>query len=348
MTGHSLVRLAYGEIEPSDGFAAWLAETGCGLVMANGGRLFLVGLRADGSIATVEPEFPGVSAVAADGERTLFVATTYQIWRLENALPTGSLTDDGHDRLYVPQAAWTTGRLGVRGLAATGRGDVVVANTRFSCLATVDERLSFAPRWLPPFVSTLAPDDRCHLTGVALDGDGEPAYVTCAAQTDVPGGWQEDRRSGGVVLRVPGGEVVAAGLSLPHSPVLDGRLLWLADSGNGRLGCVDTATGTYRVVAELPGFVRGLALHGGYAVIGVSKPPRGQAFDGLPLADRLAVSEARCGAFVVDLATGRVAHRVLLHGVAPEIDDLELLTGGRWPTAVGFQGDDVQELVTLP
>ncbi len=36
---------------------------------------------------------------------------------LENALPAGEMTPDGHDRLFVPQVAWTTGLLGVQDMA---------------------------------------------------------------------------------------------------------------------------------------------------------------------------------------------------------------------------------------
>jgi len=39
-------------------------------------------------------------------------------------------------------------------------------NTRFSCLCTLDGVHSFVPRWRPPFVSALAPEDRCHLNGL--------------------------------------------------------------------------------------------------------------------------------------------------------------------------------------
>ena len=49
-------------------------------------------------------------------------------------------------------------------------------NTLFSCLATTSETHSFKPLWKPPFISRLAPEDRCHLNGMAMR-DGKPAYV---------------------------------------------------------------------------------------------------------------------------------------------------------------------------
>ena len=50
-------------------------------------------------------------------------------------------------------------------------------NTLFSCLAGLDSRYSFVPRWRPPFISALAAEDRCHLNGLAMvDGDA-PAFL---------------------------------------------------------------------------------------------------------------------------------------------------------------------------
>ena len=41
-------------------------------------------------------------------------------------------------------------------------------NTLFSCLFQLDPHFSFRPVWKPPFVTALAPEDRCHLNGLAL------------------------------------------------------------------------------------------------------------------------------------------------------------------------------------
>lgn len=347
MTDGALVRLVFHELETSEGFAGWLEETGCSIAVTIGNRLLLIGLRPDGSVGSSEREYGGAAALAADGLDGLYLATRYQIWRLQDALPAGDLTPDGHDRLLLPQTAWTTGRLDVRQLVVDPRGGLVFASSRFSCLATLDERLNFAPVWMPPFVSALVPEERCFLSGVALAEDGRPAFATCAARSDTVTGWREHRRDGGLVLAV-GGDVVAAGLSLPHSPVLRGGRLWLAHGGAGELGVIEPGDGVYACVAALPGFARGLALGDRHAIVGVSRPPRGETFDGLPLAGRLDVDTACCAVYVVDLDTGAIAHRALLHGVGPEISDVALLRQTRWPTAVEVAGEDAERSVTMP
>ena len=346
MSDFQLVRLEFHEVDASPGFAGWLEREGVSLAFTNGGRLFFVGRRPDGSLEVTNAPYGPCTAVAPSGPDSLFLATRYQIWRLDNALPRGQQADAGHDRLFIPQTAWTTGLLGVHDLALGADGRPVFVNSRFSCLSTVSERLNFEPLWLPPFVSALASEDRCHLTGLATE-DGRPAYVTCAAAVDTAEGWRPHRAGGGVVVRVSDGDIVCHGLSVPHSPRLrDGRL-WLANGGAGELGVIDVGTGRYEPVAELPGFCRGLALHGRFAVVGASKPPRDDTFEGLAVQHRMG-ADLECGVFVVDLETARVDHQLVLRGGGTEVFDVAVLPGARSPVAVAMQGDDVQDLVTVP
>ncbi len=67
--------------------------------------------------------------------------------------------------------------------------------------------------------------------------------------------------------------VVCDGLPMPHSPRLHERRLWVLDSGRGELGCItpDTTWQAFQAVTFCPGFVRGLALHGQFAVVGLSR-----------------------------------------------------------------------------
>ena len=67
-------------------------------------------------------------------------------------------------------------------------------NTRFSCLCTPSDVYNFVPRWRPPFISALAPEDRCHLNGLGLV-DGKPRYVTALGRSDEPAGWRRTRRT---------------------------------------------------------------------------------------------------------------------------------------------------------
>jgi len=125
-----------------------------------------------------------------------------------------------------------------------GGGRLVFVNTLFGCLATASETHSFIPLWRPPFLSKLAAEDRCHLNGLTLR-DGWPAYVTAVSTSDVADGWRDHRRDGGVVVDVRADTIVAAGLSMPHSPRWHGDRLWLLNAGSGEVGFVDLAHGAF-------------------------------------------------------------------------------------------------------
>src|SRR5262249_22232865 len=143
-------------------------------------------------------------------------------------------------------------------------------NRRFSCLCTLHPDYSFVPRWRPKFISALAPEDRCHLNGLAIV-DGRPKYVSALGETDAAGGWRANKPRGGCLIDVDSTEVIARGLSMPHSPRQHDGRLWLLESGTGRLLLMDGCSGRGQAVAELPGFARGMALAGPYAFIGLSK-----------------------------------------------------------------------------
>ncbi len=197
--------------------------------------------------------------------------------------------------------------------------------------------------WRPRFISALAPEDRCHLNGLAMDGK-RPAYVSAVSSSDVADGWRERRRDGGVVIDVASGEKVATGLSMPHSPRLyDGRL-WVLNSGEGEFGTIDPATGKFTAVCFCPGYARGLAFTGRYAVIGLSRPRHNQTFSGLKLEERLAEKDAvpRCGLLVVDIDTGNIVEWLRFEHTIDELYDVAVLPGVRQAEAVGFVADDIQ------
>ena len=197
-------------------------------------------------------------------------------------------------------------------------------------------------------MSRLAAEDRCHLNGLAMD-DGRPRVVTAVGRTDVADGWRDRRRDGGCVVDVTSGEIAVAGLSMPHSPRFHGDKLWLLNSGSGFLGVVDAAAGRFEPLTFCPGYARGLAFVGGFAVVGLSRPRENATFAGLALDDNLAArdAEARCGLLVVDLASGDIAHWVRITGVVEELYDVAILEGVTRPMALGFQSDEICRMLMV-
>lgn len=330
---------------------SWLREVRAGIAFTTyqSGKLFLLGLREDGSFSVFERTFERVMGLATSADaRTFWLGTLWQLWRFENALPDGAAAPGGFDRLYVPQCGYTTGDVDAHDVALDAQDRPIFVNTLFSCLAAPSETHSFRALWRPPWISRLAAEDRCHLNGLAMR-DGAPAFVTAVATTDVHEGWREHRRDGGVVVDVATGEIVARGLSMPHSPRWHDGNLYVVSSGTGEFGRVDLAAGKFEPIAFCPGYARGLALLGRYAVIGLSACRENRTFSGLPLDDALAKRNvsARCGLQVVDLRTGDAVHSFTIEGVVRELYDVALLPGALRPSALGFKTDEIRRTITV-
>ena len=254
----------------------------------------------------------------------------------------------GYDRVYVPQVGYTTGDVDAHDIAVDQQGPVFV-NTLFSCLARPSERYSFEPFWMPPFISKLAAEDRCHLNGLAIK-DHQPAYVTCVSQTDVNEGWREHRQTGGIVIDVQRNEIIADGLSMPHSPRWYQDRLWLLNSGEGEFGYLDLESGRFEPVAFCPGYLRGLSFHGDFALVGLSRPRQNKSFEGLSLQKKLEDKnvEPRCALQVINLQTGDIVHELRIEGVVEELYDVCVLPGVKRPMAIGFLKEEIRHTFSLP
>jgi uncharacterized protein (TIGR03032 family) len=178
---------------------------------------------------------------------------------------------------------------------------------------------------------------------------GAPLYATAVAASDVADGWRDRRADGGVVIDVGSGEIVAQGLSMPHSPRLHDGRLWLLNSGTGELGFVEPDSGRFEAVAFCPGYARGLAFAAGHAIVGLSLARENRTFAGLPLEPALAArgAEARCGLAIISLATGDMNAWVRIEGVVRELYDVAFVPGVRRPSAIGFRTDEVKFVISI-
>jgi uncharacterized protein (TIGR03032 family) len=337
-------------LSTSRGFPAWLGSLGASLAFTTyqAGKLLFLGLKPDGTLSVFERSFPRAMGlgVSPDG-RMLMLATQVQVFRFDNILPPGE-RQGIHDAVYAPHATWITGDLDIHDIGIGADNRPVFANTLFNCLATVADGHSFRPLWQPPFVSRLAAEDRCHLNGLAMDGT-RPAHVTAVSRSDIVDGWRDRRVSGGIVVDVESGATVAEGLSMPHSPRLYRGRLWLLNSGTGEFGWVETATGRFHPVTFCPGYARGLAFAGRYAIVGLSRARENRTFQGLPLDDALQRhdAEARCGLLVIDLDSGDAVEWVRIEGVVDELFDVAVLPGVRTPSAIGIRSTEIRRVISV-
>ncbi len=236
-----------------------------------------------------------------------------------------------HDACFLPRVAHWTGDIDIHEMAWVD-DDVVFINTRFSCLARRSGIYNFEPVWRPPFITQYIPGDCCHLNGLAVR-DGQVDCVTALGETTEPSGWRVNKKDGGLLMDVASGEIIARGLSMPHSPRWYQGRLYLLHSGTGGFGVIDPATGKYESIVELPGFTRGLSFAGPLAFIGLSQVRETAVFGGVPIAER-DLKERTCGVWVVNIQTGEVVAFVKFEDAVQEIFAVEVLPGSTYPELV--------------
>jgi uncharacterized protein (TIGR03032 family) len=289
--------------------------------------------------------FERVTGLAFKG-RQMALCAKNQIWLLHGQT---ELRDPKGDKLpydicYVPRFSWVTGDIAAHDCAWVG-DELLVVNTRFSCISAMHSDWSFVPRWKPKFISAIVAEDRCHLNGMAVDDKG-PRYCTALGETDAQGAWRENKRTGGIIIDVQRNEIISRGLCMPHSPRLHAGQLFALNSGHGELVVVNQQTGEYRTVAKFPGYTRGLAFAGRFAFVGLCKIREKNVFDNMPVAENDA--ELRSGIWVYDMQAGQHVGQIEFLSGIEEMYDIVLLHGIRQPHVIGFQENTIDGVFIVP
>ncbi len=175
--------------QASDGFVRWLQEAGGSLLITTYQANLVALVGWDGrQVSLLARHFKKPMGAAVRGDEIALV-THDSVVLLANSprqapeYPRGAPA--GYDALYLPRARYFTCPLHIHDVAFGTGDEMWIVNTRFSCLATLGRRFSFEPRWQPSFIDVLAPEDRCHLNGVAMAG-GQPKFVTALGATNEP------------------------------------------------------------------------------------------------------------------------------------------------------------------
>lgn len=302
-------------------------------------------------------------------EQHLAIGGKKAVWELRNMpavarkLARAQGTSGQHDACYLPRRIHITGDIDIHEMAFAADGELWIVNTRFGCLCTLDAEHSFHPRWRPPFVTVYAPEDRCHLNGLAMV-EGQPKYVTALGETDTQGGWRANKANGGLLMDIASNEILLRGLSMPHSPRWYNHQLYLLESGQGSLAVVDRlaspqskvqspqsglSTQDYRLrtITQLPGFTRGLDFYGPLAFIGLSQVRESATFSGLPLIERLG-EERTCGVWVVNIESGQTVGFLRFEAGVQEIFAVQVLPNTRFPELLEWDAEQLSHSYVLP
>ncbi len=322
------VRFEYSENLPSI-----LADLNCSLLVSTykTGNLVCIA----GNHNRLTPSFHSFERPMglAVNDNGIAVGAKSQIWFLRSAPEIAARYQPlgRHDASYLTRYSHFTGDIHGHEIAWAGK-ELWIVNTLFSCLCSLHPSYNFAPRWRPLFITALVPEDRCHLNGLAV-ADGQPRFVSAMAETNSRQGWRPVKNSGGCVIDVPSGTTITRGLTMPHSPRIANGKLFVLHSGLGRLETVEPSSGLREVVCELPGYARGLAIHGSTAFIGLSKIRASSAWQGVPIAAD--PGRLKCGVWAVDLDSGKTVAQFEFTSTVEELFDVQVLAGVRSPLLSG-------------
>ncbi len=249
-----------------------------------------------------------------------------------------------HDGAFLPRRIHYTGDIDIHEMGFDDQNELWIINTKMSCLGRLDLNYSFVPHWRPPFITGYDLTDRCHLNGLAIR-DGKPKYVSSLGVSDKAAGWRENKAFGGMVMDIDSNQFIAEGLSMPHSPRWYRGKLWVLESGAGQLITIDPESGAKEVIAEMPGFCRGIDFIERYALIGLSQVRETSVFAGLPLTER--EQDRKCGVWIINIETGNTEGYLAFSGGVQEIFSVQVVPG-KFPALLDLNDPLLATSYSLP
>lgn len=225
-----------------------------------------------------------------------------------------------YDAMFMPRASYYTNALDIHDLDWIG-DDLVAVNTLFSCVMKLSDKFSFEPIWKPDFIDHIAAEDRCHLNGMAIS-EGKLCYATAFSKTNTRMAWKEKIPDSGVLIDIEKDEIIAEGLSMPHSPKIYRDKLYLLLSATGQLVEVSRADGSQNEIRKIAGFVRGMAFENDYVYIAHSRLRKSSSSFGKL---QLPYEKTKAGITILHLPTGALVGEIRYEQSVDEIYDIRVL-----------------------
>lgn len=309
------------------------------------GKIVLLSAPKPDKIILLARTFEGAMGIATKGNK-MAVACKSNLHILANT-PSMAKTyppkPNVYDALYMPRATLHTGQLSLHDLNWSNN-NLLAINTLFSSVVKITDNYSFEPFWQPDFITRSEPEDRCHLNGMAMDGD-ELKYVTALGKTDSLGGWRENKLTGGIIIDTVADEIIAENLAMPHSPRLYNGKLYALLSAAGELIEIDRNTGKYETVTKFDYFLRGMDKIGDYLFISHSKLRHTTSvFKDLPIAKK----SQKAGVIIVHLPTGAIVGNIMYENSVDEIYDVKILPNMVRPNILNPEHKSADIAITSP
>jgi uncharacterized protein (TIGR03032 family) len=235
------------------------------------------------------------------------------------------------DALYCERFSLVTGVINIHDIA-WGQQGLWAVNSSFSCLSTLDATFGFVARWKPEFISKIAPENRCHLNGMAMK-DGAPRFVTTFGKGDSKESWRDGAT--GTLIDTKSNEILLDQLTLPHSPKYDDGYVYFCDSGHGSVNRFNLQTKSNEVIATLPGFTRAIKVLDDLLIVGTSAIRKSEVKRQLPATDyqlpidkNIGAENSICGIWILNKATGEQIAHLHFDGEVTQIYDIAVIPYG--------------------
>lgn len=249
--------------------------------------------------------------------------------------------EEGVDTVFLPRNTHITGEINAHDLA-WGEGGLWLVNSRFSCICTLQQDLSFKPQWWPKFLKGPTGDGAAHLNCMAMQ-NGKPAYATCFGAFSEGRSWRDESDlNTGLLIDIRTDRVVLEGLCMPHSPKLYKDKVYVCNSGHGTVMCYDPKTNTAETVLQVQGFTRALTFYQGYMIVCCSRFRLSERSAPLPVA--LKYKESHAGIYIVDMSNFSVVAFCRFDGDVSQLYDVGIIEGAVQPEIPGLQDPRIAEL----
>ena len=255
-----------------------------------------------------------------------------------------SPVDNRVDACYITRSSHYSGMINIHDIDWGDEG-LWAVNSSFSCLCTIEPDFSFVPQWKPFFISELVPEDRCHLNGMALK-DGKPAYVTTFSKFDEAAKWRDGEKFDGTLMDVASNRILLDGLSMPHSPRYHQGRLYFCDSGLGLVCYYDQESQSKKVIAEVPGFTRGVDFYGTLKFVGLSKVRQSGVTKPVPLAERY--QQTYSGIWIFNLEDNSLVGTIKFTGNIDQIYDVAVLNDCSFPELIEPSSPRIRNHFCIP
>lgn len=325
-----------------------LQKLNCSLAISTyqAGKLVFISALNESKIVQLPRTFDKPMGIAHDHQNDkLALACKDEVIVFSNAKELAKYyprSPEKYDALYMPRVSYHTGNLDIHDLNFGQNKELYGVNTLFSSIVKIDDNYSFTPIWKPKFIDRVVSEDRCHLNGMAML-NGKPKYVTAFGQGNTFQSWRDTVTTGGIVIDVETDEIIIDGLAMPHTPRIFNGELYTLLSATGELIKINKEKGTYEVIVQLDGFVRGMDLYKDYLFIGLSKLRENSSTFA-----KLNLKANEAGIMIVHLPTASIAGKISYQTSLDEIYDVHVLPGKTRPNILNTIRPDYKEGVTTP